>query len=37
MDQGQGAGTFDIEAIRREIADDFDEELEMELEEERLE
>ncbi|KQP34468.1 polyphosphate kinase [Methylobacterium sp. Leaf102] len=37
MDQGQRAGTFDIEAIRREVADDFDEELEMEMEEERLE
>ncbi|WP_375409656.1 polyphosphate kinase 2 [uncultured Methylobacterium sp.] len=29
--------TLDIEALRREIADDFDEELEMELEDERLE
>lgn len=28
---------FDIEALRREMADDFDEELEMELEDERLE
>jgi len=37
MDHGQRAGTFDIEAIRREITDDFDEELEMEMEEERLE
>ncbi|GJD39102.1 MULTISPECIES: polyphosphate kinase 2 [Methylobacterium] len=36
---GTRAGTrpFDIEAIRREMADDFDEELEMELEDERLE
>ncbi|KQP52686.1 polyphosphate kinase 2 [Methylobacterium sp. Leaf108] len=37
MDHGRQAGTFDIEAIRREVADDFDEELEMEMEEERLE
>ncbi|NEU13170.1 polyphosphate kinase 2 [Methylobacterium sp. BTF04] len=38
MDHGQrAAGAFDIEAIRREVADDFDEELEMELDEERLE
>lgn len=38
MNDGQRAsGSFDIEAIRREIADDFDEELEMELEDERLE
>ena len=38
MDTGHhAAATFDIEAIRREMADDFDEELEMELEDERLE
>ncbi|GJD93467.1 polyphosphate kinase 2 [Methylobacterium iners] len=37
---GNGAGAaraVDIEAIRREMADDFDEELELELEEERME
>ena len=38
MDSEQARpGSFDIEALRREMADDFDEELEMELQDERLE